>query len=82
MSLLHAIETTGTVESGGVIRFDETPSLPAGSRIRAILMLESDDIRDDEWLSAIARNPAFQDLADPSEDVYSIADGQPYHGTV
>lgn len=33
------------------------------------------DKDDAEWLQAAASNPAFADLADPAEDIYSLADG-------
>ena len=29
------------------------------------------------WLRAAANNPAFEDLTDPIEDIYTIADGKP-----
>jgi len=30
-----------------------------------------------EWLEAISRNPAFDFLKDPAEDIYSLKDGKP-----
>jgi hypothetical protein len=33
---------------------------------------------EDEWLRAAARNPAFQDLEAPEEDIYSLEDGAPF----
>lgn len=30
-----------------------------------------------EWLYAAANNPVFQYLHDPTEDIYTIADGEP-----
>ena len=32
-----------------------------------------------EWLQAAATNPAFAALSDPEEDIYSLADGAPFH---
>ena len=35
-----------------------------------------------EWIRAAARNPAFDFLNDPEEDIYSMADGTPFHDQV
>ncbi len=34
---------------------------------------------DGEWLKAAARNPAFDFLREPIEDIYTLADGKPFH---
>ena len=39
-----------------------------------------DDIPEDEWLAAMATNPALGFLADPREDVYGPEDGEPFDG--
>ncbi len=78
---MHAIETTGIVEPNGLVRLDETPDLPAGARVKAILMVEDDEISVGDWVQAVSRNPAFDFLKDPSEDIYTLADGVDYHGT-
>lgn len=31
------------------------------------------------WLRAAANNPAFDDLSDPAENLYSLSDGKPLH---
>ncbi len=31
-----------------------------------------------EWLQAAARNPAFEDLKAPKEDIYSLEEGEPF----
>ncbi|MDQ2809898.1 MAG: hypothetical protein M3Z04_23715 [Chloroflexota bacterium] len=35
---------------------------------------------EEEWLRAAANEPAYAFLHDPEEDIYTIADGKPYHG--
>lgn len=35
--------------------------------------------REEAWLRAAARNPVFQDLEAPEEDIYSLGDGEPFH---
>lgn len=31
-----------------------------------------------EWFKAVIRNPAFDFLKDPEEDIYTFADGKPF----
>ncbi len=56
-----------------------------GRRVEVVLLEESEQatkdnvtrhILEQEWLRAAAANPAFEFLADPDEDVYSLADGK------
>lgn len=37
------------------------------------------DIDEEEWLYAAASNPAFDFLKEPEEDIYTSADGKPFH---
>ena len=32
-----------------------------------------------EWMRAAAHSPAFDFLRDPEEDIYTLADGKPFH---
>jgi hypothetical protein len=32
-----------------------------------------------EWLNAVANNPAFDFLKNPEEDIYTITDGKPFY---
>ncbi len=56
-----------------------------GQRVDVVLLEESEQatkdnvtrhILEQEWLRAADGNPAFEFLADPDEDVYSLADGK------
>ena len=38
----------------------------------------ADDPTELEWLKGLARNPAFDFLEDPAEDIYSLSDGKPF----
>lgn len=38
-----------------------------------------EDMDEAEWLYAVAHNPAFADLREEAEDVYSPTDGRPFH---
>lgn len=35
---------------------------------------------EEEWTQFLLNNPAYDFLKDPREDIYTIADGEPYHG--
>jgi len=62
-----------------------TPSAFAIDALRqalARLRKAGTEIREDEWLRAAATNPAFEDLNDPEEDVYSPTDGIPFRDQV
>ena len=75
-----AIEVTGQVDRNGQLHLDESLPLIGPSRVRVILLFEdSDDIPEQEWLRAAARNPEFQFLKDSEEDVYTLADGKPFN---
>ena len=75
------IETSARVDERGHLELDE-PIAPGGPRrVRVIVLLPDDDpsdIPERAWIAAAARNPAFDFLNDPREDVYSARDGRPY----
>jgi hypothetical protein len=76
---MKAIETTGTVTENGQLILDEPVPVPAGTRVRLVILLEDEaDLDEREWLRAAAANPAFDFLNDPEEDIYTLADGEPF----
>lgn len=78
-SALTAIEATGTIDEERRLRLDESLPLSGPKRVRVIVLYPADEISDEtEWLHAAARNPAFESLADPEEDIYSLDDGEPF----
>lgn len=78
---LTALELTGTIDEHQQLRLHGL--LPKGPRkVRVILLyaLEAEEeMSEQDWLKAAVHNPAFAFLADPAEDIYTIADGQPFH---
>jgi hypothetical protein len=79
---MKAIETTGTVDSERRIVLDEPVAVEGPTRVRLIILLPEDaDIGEEEWLKAAARNPAFDFLREPGEDIYTLADGRSFHHT-
>jgi hypothetical protein len=79
MSGTMAIETTGTIDGERLLRLDELLPVSGSRRVRVIVLYPVDEDPDEkEWLHAAARNPAFESLADPEEDIYSLEDGEPF----
>ena len=76
----RAIETTGTIDSERRLVLDEPLPTVGPTRVRVIILLpEEADIDEMEWLRAAATNPAFDFLKEPEEDIYTLADGKPFH---
>lgn len=79
-SAMKAIEATGTVDEQGQLHLDEPLATSAPGKVRVILLFPEDaDIDEQEWLRNAANNPAFDFLKDSAEDVYTLADGKPFH---
>ena len=76
---LTAIEVTGTIDEQHQLRLDETLPITGPQRVRVIVLYPLNGERDEaEWLRAAASNPAFADLANSNEDIYSLTDGKPF----
>lgn len=37
------------------------------------------DMSEEDWLHATACNPAFSDLSEPEEDIYTLSDGKAFN---
>jgi hypothetical protein len=76
---LTAIELAGTIDEQHQLRLDEALPISGPQRVRVILLYPLNGEHDEaEWLRAAANSPAFADLANPEEDIYSLADGKPF----
>jgi hypothetical protein len=77
---MKAIEMKGTVDAQGLLHLDEPLSSIHPGRVRVLILVPDEtDIDETEWLRGAARNPAFEFLNDPEEDIYTLADGRPFH---
>ena len=77
---MKAIEVTGQVDSEGHLHLDELLNAVQPGPVRVILLVsENSDIEETEWLQTAAKNPAFDFLSDPAEDIYSPSDGKPFN---
>ena len=77
---MTAIEMTGTIDENRQLRLDGTLPVTGPVRVRVLVLYpitkEWDEV---EWLQSAARNPAFESLNDPEEDIYTLADGKPVY---
>ncbi len=80
---MTAIETTGIIDEHHQLQLDSLLPIPGPMRVRIIVLYpRSDEWDETEWLQAAARNPAFAFLNDSEEDIYSLADGEPFRDEV
>ena len=74
------IETTATINSNRQLVLDEQLPIVGPTKVRVIILLPEDvDIDEKEWLRSASVNPAFDFLKESEEDIYTLADGKPFH---
>jgi hypothetical protein len=77
---LKALEVVGTIDEQRRLQLDQPLPIVGPSRVRVIILIpEETDLDEQEWLQVAAINPAFDFLKDPEEDIYTLADGKPFH---
>jgi len=76
---MTAVEMTGMVDQQRHLKLDGELPITGPRKVCVIVLCSLDDEgTENEWLYAAARNPAFDDLKDPQEDIYTLADGKLY----
>jgi hypothetical protein len=74
-----AIETTGIINEKNELVIDEPLPLLGPTRVRVLILVPNhQDPKEDEWLSTAAKNPVFDFLKEPAEDIYKASDGSPF----
>ena len=77
---MKAAETEGTLDAQGLLHLDEPLSSLQPGRVRVIVLAEGEpDIDESQWMRSAMSNQAFDLLKDPAEDIYTLADGKPFH---
>ncbi len=77
---MNAIESTGVVDAQHQLRLDQPLPIAKQSRVRVIVLVpEAGDVSEAAWTAAAAASPAFDFLKDAAEDIYTDADGKPFH---
>ncbi|MFL5245326.1 MAG: hypothetical protein ACJ8FY_24785 [Gemmataceae bacterium] len=80
ISGFKAIDISGTIDAERQLHLDAP--LPVGSpcRVRVLILFpEDEEIEEAAWHRVASTNVAFDFLNDPVEDVYTLADGKPFH---
>jgi len=75
-----AIETTATINANRQLVLDELLPIAGPTKVRVIILLPKEvDIDEKEWLRSASVNSAFDFLKESEEDIYTLADGKPFH---
>ena len=79
--MMKAIEINSKTDNNGHLRIDYKLSR-SNSKVRVLILVDDDtNEQDDEklWMDSISKNPAFDFLNDPAEDIYTLNDGEPFN---
>lgn len=77
---MKAIEVAGTINDKRELHLDRALPIAGPRHVRVIILIpEEDSNSEQEWLQLAAQNPAFDFLKEPEEDIYTAADGKPFH---
>jgi len=70
---MTAIELTGTIDEYHQLQLDGPLPMSGPMRVRVIVLYPvNEELNETEWLQAAAKNPAFDFLKEPEEDIYSL----------
>ena len=76
----QVFSTTGTIDSEGRLQVDAALPDSGPSQVQVLVLFPDDtEIGERAWLRAAAANPAFDFLHDAVEEIYTPADGKPFH---
>ena len=74
-----AIEATGIINEKNELIIDEPLPLLGPTRVRVLILVPNhQDPKEDEWLRTVTKNPVFNFLKEPAEDIYKVSDGSPF----
>jgi hypothetical protein len=78
---MKAIEINSKTDKAGHLKIDYKLD-KANSNVRVLILVNDDAYEQEEeklWMSSISKNPAFDFLNDPAEDIYSLKNGEPFN---
>lgn len=78
---MKAIEINSKTDKTGRLKIDYKLD-KSDSNVRILILLDEDSTEQEEerlWLNSVSKNPAFNFLNDPVEDIYSLKDGEPFN---
>jgi hypothetical protein len=76
---MRAIEINSKTDQSGRLKLDCQIG-KSEKNVRILILLEEDTYPQEEeklWMDSVTKNPAFNFLNEPEEDVYSLKDGEP-----
>lgn len=69
-----------------IVQFDEQGSITlklgrhfSNKEAKVVILIKEDDITDEVWMKLAMKTGAYDFWNDPSEDIYTIQDGEPYN---
>ncbi|MFN8673043.1 MAG: hypothetical protein U0457_13310 [Candidatus Sericytochromatia bacterium] len=83
---MRAIETSVKSDNNGIVKIN-IPINQKEANVRIILLVSenntnnlNNDIDDNSlWLKSMSKNPSFEFLNDPEEDIYTLENGEPFN---
>ena len=78
---MKAFEINTKTDKSGYLKFNY-PLEKKESKVRVILLVDEKSYEVDEeqlWMRAISSNPALSFLSDTEENIYTLADGEPFN---
>ncbi len=78
---MKAIEINSKTDKFGHLKIDYNLDI-SEKKVRILILLDEENSENQEeklWMRSISKNPAFDFLNDPAEDIYSLNDGEPFN---
>lgn len=79
---MRAIEISSKTDKSGHLKIDYMLN-KSERNVRILILLEEDSYEQEEeklWMNSISKNPSFDFLNEPVEDIYTLKDGEPFNG--
>ncbi len=76
---MRAIEINSKTDKAGHLKIDYKLN-QSERNVRVLILLDDDSYQQEEeklWMNSISKNPSFDFLNEPAEDIYSLKDGEP-----
>ena len=78
---MKAIEINSKTDKTGRLKINYKLD-KSESNVRILILFDEDLSEQEEeklWINSISKNPAFDFLNDPQEEIYSLKDGEPFN---
>lgn len=73
---MQAFEASGHIDNHGQLKISSGLPLKEGE---VKIIMYSDEPEEAFWLKTVSKNPVFDFLKGPEEDIYSLIDGKPFN---